>query len=53
LIQYGLLGADDLELARQESGAKRRTQKEPGVKVRIPFFKYLPRQQSQQQRFIL
>ena len=31
LIQYGLLGANDLRLARLKSGAKRRTQKEPEV----------------------
>jgi hypothetical protein len=52
LIQYGLRGANDLRLARLESGAQR-TQQNLGVIVRIPFIKYLPSEQSQQQRYIL
>jgi hypothetical protein len=52
LIQYGLLGANDLRLAELKSGAED-TKVNWGYIVRIPFFKYLPSQQSQQQRFIL
>jgi hypothetical protein len=56
LIQYGLLGANDLRLARLENGAKRRTQKEPGV-IQSGCLSLntsqVPSQQSQQQRFIL